>query len=67
MQRLDLRRPSGQSGKLGIQVYQGALQDVAVARIPSGIELLEHMLAGQQQALPLALAGNLGGRERRIG
>lgn len=49
-----------QSGKLRIQVCQGLLQDFAVARILCGFELLEHVLAGQRQTLPLALAGDLG-------
>ena len=31
-----------------------------MARILCGFELLEHVLAGQRQTLPLALAGDLG-------
>jgi hypothetical protein len=53
-------------GKLRIQVCQRALQDFAMARIRGSFELLEHMLAVQQQALPLALAGDLGGSQGRI-
>jgi len=37
-----------------------------MARILGSFELLEHMLAGQQQALPLALAGDLGGSQRPL-
>jgi hypothetical protein len=37
-----------------------------VARVPGSFELLEHMLARQQQALALALAGDLGGSQRRL-
>lgn|ERR1700674_3502958 len=54
------------SGKLRVQVFQRALQDFAMARIRGSFELLEHMLAGQQQALALALAGDLGGSQRRL-
>ena len=51
------------SGELCIQICQCALQDFAVARVPSGVELLQHVLAGQQQAVPLALACDLSGSE----
>jgi hypothetical protein len=54
----------GQLGKLGVEVSQGSLQDFAVARVLGSFKLLEHMLAGQQQALPPALAGDLGGSQR---
>ena len=54
------------SGKPRVQVCQRALQEFAVTRIPGSLELLEHMLAGQQQALALALAGDLGGSQRRL-
>jgi hypothetical protein len=54
------------SGKPRVQVFQRALQDFAMARIRGSFELLEHMLAGQQQALALALAGDLGGSQRRL-
>jgi len=55
---------SGHSCKLGVQVCEGGLQEFAVARVSGGLQLLEHMLAGQQQALPLALVGKLAGSER---
>jgi hypothetical protein len=54
------------SGKPRVQVCQRALQEFAVTGIPGSLELLEHMLAGQQQALALALAGDLGGSQRRL-
>jgi hypothetical protein len=61
------QRTSGldQSGELRIQICQRALQDLAVARVLGSFELLEHTLARQQQACPLALAGDLSGSQRR--
>jgi len=38
-----------------------------VARVLRGFELLQHMAAGQKQALPLTLRGDLGGSQRRSG
>jgi hypothetical protein len=38
---------------------------LAVARVLGGFELLEHMLARQQEAFSLALDGNLGGSQWR--
>jgi hypothetical protein len=35
-----------------------------MTRVVGCFELLEHVLAGQHQTLPAALAGNLGGRQR---
>lgn len=57
----------GQSGKLGVQLCECTLQDFAVARVLSSFELLEHILAGQPQALLLALFGDLGGSQRWLG
>jgi hypothetical protein len=53
-----------QSGKLRVQVCQGPLQDFAVAGVLGSFKLLKHMLAGQHQALPVALAGDLGRSQR---
>jgi hypothetical protein len=53
-----------QMGKLRVQVCQRSLQDVAMSRVLSSFELLEHTLAGQHYTLPLALAGNLGWSQR---
>jgi hypothetical protein len=63
----EAQRTSGldQSGELRIQVGQRALQDLAVAGVLGSFELLEHMLARQQEACPLALAGDLSGSQRR--
>jgi hypothetical protein len=58
---------SGCSGKLRVQVREGGLQEFAVARVLRRLQLLEHMLAGQQQTLPLALVGMLTGSERWLG
>ncbi len=54
-------------GELCVQVGERALQEVAMARVAGGFELLEHALAGQQQTLFLALAGDLGGSKWRLG
>jgi hypothetical protein len=56
-----------QAGKLRVQVGQGVLQKFAVARVLRTLELLEHALAGQQQALPVALAGKLIGSQMWLG
>jgi hypothetical protein len=63
----EAQRTSGldQSGELRIQICQRVLQDLAVARVLGGFELLEHMLARQQEAFSLALGGNLGGSQWR--
>ena len=37
-----------------------------MARIRGSRQLLEHMLAGQQQAMPVPLSGDLGGTQRRF-
>jgi hypothetical protein len=64
---IEAQRTSGldQSGELRIQICQRVLQDLAVARILGSFELLEHMLARQQEACPLVLAGDLSGSQRR--
>jgi len=58
-----VRRTIGldQSGKLSVEVSQRALQDFAMAWVLGCVELLEHVLPGQQQTLLLMLASNLGG------
>jgi hypothetical protein len=63
----EAQRTSGldQSGELRIQICQRALQNLAVARVLGGFELLKHMLARQQEAFSLALDGNLGGSQWR--
>ena len=63
----EAQRTSGldQSGEPRIQICQRALQDLAVARVLGSFELLEHMLARQHEACPLALAGDLSGSQRR--
>ena len=71
MTSLYVRAPTGgrttgldQSGKLRVQVCQGALQDFAVTGVPGSFKLLEYMLAGQHQALLLTLASDLGRSQR---
>jgi hypothetical protein len=54
------------SGKPRVQVGQSVLQKFAVARVLCSFELLKHPLAGQKQALLLALAGNLVGSQTRL-
>jgi hypothetical protein len=54
------------SGELRVQVGKSLLQEFAVARVLSSFQLLTHALAGQQQALLLALAGNLVGSQARL-
>jgi hypothetical protein len=53
-----------QPRQLCVQLCQGHLQDFAVARVLDSFKLLENMLAAQHQALPVALAGDLGGSLR---
>jgi hypothetical protein len=54
-------------GKLPVQICQRRLEQMAVARVLGSFELLENMLAGQQQALLVALSGELSGSQWRLG
>ena len=58
----EAQRTSGldQSGELRIQICQRALQDLAVARVLGSFELLEHMLARQQEALSSGVGWRFG-------
>jgi hypothetical protein len=56
-----------QSCDLRVQVGERIFQDFAVARVLGSFELLQHMAAGQQQALVLTLDGDLRGSQRKHG
>ena len=56
-----------QSCDLGVQIGERVLEDFAVAQVPSSFELLQHMAAGQKQALASTMNGDLYGSKRGPG